>query len=300
VAFLFLLDALWLRLLNAVLLAFVFTHLGFLVHDAGHRQIFGRPGQNDLIMLLLGVLLGSSRSWWFETHNRHHAYPNDLDRDPHTAIAVLAFSPGQASGRGRLLRATTRFQAYYFFPLLFLEGLGVRLASLRFVIAGKSRFPVPEALAIVLHIVLYAWLLFTAMPIGAAVLFILVHQSVAGLYMGSLFAPNHKGMLIVNEDSDLDYVRRQVLSSRNVRPHPLVDFLFGGLNYQIEHHLFPVIPRTRLKAARLIVKEFCAERSIAYHETGVWQAYSEVLSHLNTVVKPVEKSSNEIAESRPA
>lgn len=300
VAFLFLLDGLWLRLLNAALLAFVFTHLAYIIHDAGHRQILGHPGQNDFVMLLLGLLVGSSRSWWFETHNLHHANPNDLDRDPNMAIVVLAFSEDQAKGRGRLLRVITRFQAYYFFPLLFLEGVGVRLASIKFVIAGKSKYPALEALALGAHFTLYAWLLFTAMPASVAVLFILVHQGLAGLYMGSVFAPNHKGMLVLCEDTALDFVRRQVLSSRNIKPHPFVDFWYGGLNYQIEHHLFPMIPRTKLKAAHMIVKDFCTERSIAYHETNVWQAYGEILRYLSEVVTPLGTSSTELGEVRPA
>ena len=285
-AALFLVHSPWLRLLDAILLAFVFTQLAYIVHDAGHRQIFARPWHNDIVMLVIGLLVGSSRSWWFETHNRHHSNPNNVDLDPHMAIVVLAFSEQQAEDRSGLLRFTTRFQAYYFFPLLLLEGVGVRLASIQFLVGNKSKYQLVEALGIVVHLVLYAILIFAVMPIAQAVMFIVVHQSLTGLYMGSVFAPNHKGMLVHDETCRLDFLRRQVLSSRNIKPHPLVDFWYGGLNYQIEHHLFPLIPRNKLREARAVVKEFCAERSIPYHETGVIQSYAEIVRYLDQVVAP--------------
>jgi fatty acid desaturase len=285
IVLLFLADALWLRLLDAALLAFTFTHLAFFIHDAGHRQILGRAWQNDAVMLLIGFFLGSSRSWWFETHNSHHAHPNDLERDPNTALPVFAFSRDQARRRGKLAQALTRFQAYYFFPVLCLQSLGARAASIQFLLAGTSKYPVLEAFAIGVHFAVYGVLLFNLMPIRDALLFIFVHQGLAGLYMGSVFAPNHKGMLIPNEETSLDFIRKQVLSSRNIRPHPLIDFCYGGLNYQIEHHLFPSIPRSKLKEARTVVRAFCAEHAIAYHETGLLRAYAEVLGYLEEVVR---------------
>ena len=274
-----------------MLLAFVFTQLAYIVHDAGHRQIFASPRHNDFVMLVVGVLVGSSRGWWFETHNRHHNNPNSLELDPNLAIPVLAFSEQQARDREGFLRVITRFQVYYFFPLLLLEAIGVRAASVRFLISGKSKYRLVEALGITVHLVLYASLLFAVMPVGQALMFMLVHQGLAGLYLGSVFAPNHKGMLIPEEAGRLDdFLNRQVLSSRNIKPHPLVDFLYGGLNYQIEHHLFPAIPRNKLKEARFVVKDFCCERSISYHETTVLQSYAEIVKYLDQVVAPLRQA----------
>ena len=92
--------------------------------------------------------------------------------------------------------------------------------------------------------------MFYALSVGQALLFIVVHQALFGLYTGLVFAPNHKGMPILDSDSQLDFVRRQVLTSRDVNAHPLTDFWYGGLNYQIEHHLFPSMPRNKLKKLR--------------------------------------------------
>ena len=282
-------QSVWLRLSDAVLLALAFTHLAYIIHDAGHRQVFGKTSQNDLLMLAVGYVVGTSRSWWFGTHNAHHSHPNDLELDPNTALPMLAFSEQQALNQQRLLRKAMRFQVFYFFPLLGLEAVGVRAASLQFLFARKSKYPLVEGVGIVLHLAWYATLLFYVMPIEQVALFFLVHQGLTGFYMGMIFAPNHKGMLVPDPAEPLDFFHRQVLSSRNIKPSPLVDFLFGGLNYQIEHHLFPTIPRNKLKDARSVVKAFCSERGVPYHETGVWQSYCEVASYFNRMSAPLRQ-----------
>jgi hypothetical protein len=82
------------------------------------------------------------------------------------------------------------------------------------------------------------------------IVFIAVHQAWFGVYLGSSFAPNHKGMPVLSEDSKLDYLRRQVLTSRNVRGGWLVDTALGGLNYQIEHHFSRACPAPTCAALR--------------------------------------------------
>ena len=127
--FVVLIDALWLQLLNAAFLAFVFAQIGFIGHDAGHRQIFQANGMNKIAGLAVSFLLGISRSWWIDKHNRHHSNPNQLDVDPDISIPVLAFSEEQARAKRGVLRFVVRYQAYLLFPLLALEGFGLRIAS---------------------------------------------------------------------------------------------------------------------------------------------------------------------------
>src|SRR5258708_9186938 len=80
--------------------------------------------------------------------------------------------------------------------------------------------------------------------------------------MGSAFAPNHKGMLVLSEHEKLDFFRRQVLTSRNVSGGPVVETLLGGLNYQIEHHLFPAMPRPSLRRSQTLVRAFCTQTAV--------------------------------------
>jgi len=99
--------------------------------------------------------------------------------------------------------------------------------------------------------------------------------------MGSAFAPNHKGMLVLSEHEKLDFFRRQVLTSRNVSGGPVVETLLGGLNYQIEHHLFPAMPRPCLRRCRTLVRAFCTQAGVFYSEKGLLGSYGDVLRTLH-------------------
>jgi fatty acid desaturase len=110
-----------------------------------------------------------------------------------------------------------------------------------------------------------------------------------GVYLGSIFAPNHKGMAM--PDGRLDFLRKQVITSRNVRGGSLTDGLLhvamGGLNHQIEHHLFPSMPTPHLRRARPIVRSFCTEIGVPYHETGLAQSWAEALGQLRRASAPL-------------
>src|SRR5215213_5396854 len=90
---LLILDNLWLQLLNAAYLAFVFVQISLIAHDLGHRQFsFGASWKNDWLTLVFGnLLLGISRQWWIDKHNDHHGHPNQLNVDPDVDIPLLAF-----------------------------------------------------------------------------------------------------------------------------------------------------------------------------------------------------------------
>jgi fatty acid desaturase len=284
----FLLGDSWWQLVTAVFLAFAFTQIAFLGHDAGHRQICGTRRANRLLGLVLGnLLIGVSYTWWVGKHNRHHSNPNHTDLDPDVTIGVLAFTAAQASDKRGLIRAVVRFQAYLFFPLLLLEAGHLHAASLKAVLGGRERLDRVEALLLLVHAGAYvAALLLVLSPLRAAA-FLLLQQGLFGLYLGCCFAPNHKGMPILEEGKEPDYLRRQVLTSRNVRGSRVVDFLMGGLNYQIEHHLFPSMPRPNLRRAQPLVRAFCTERGVSYSESSVFGSYGEALRHLHQAGVPL-------------
>ena len=112
----------------------------------------------------------------------------------------------------------------------------------------------PELLLLSVHVLAYLGVVLWVLSPVLAVAFVAVHQAVFGLYMGCSFAPNHKGMPIIGAEQKLDYLRRQVVTSRNVRGGWFVDQLLGGLNYQVEHHLFPSMLRTHLRKAQRLVQ----------------------------------------------
>jgi fatty acid desaturase len=278
----------WWQLLTAAYLAVVFTQVAFVGHDAGHRQISRSRRANALVGLAhANLLVGVSFGWWVGKHDRHHSNPNHEDLDPDIGIAALAFTAGQARDKPGLLRVVARYQAFLFFPLLLLEAAHLHVASAKAIFRGRGRANTIEALLLIAHVAGYATaLLLVLSPLQAAA-FLLVQQALFGLYLGCSFAPNHKGMPTLTEAEELDFLRRQVLTSRNVRGSRLVDFLLGGLNYQIEHHLFPNMPRPNLRRAQPLIRAFCTRHNIPYTEATMFGSYAEAIRHLHHVGAPL-------------
>ena len=284
ITLLFIFNTLWMQLLNAAFLAFAFTQIGYLGHDAGHRQIFNGAHRNGVFGLVINFLMGASRTWWVDTHNEHHVDPNNLGRDPHTALPVFAFSEEQAAGKEGVLGRIVGYQSWYFFPVLLLEGVGLRLAGVQYLWSNKEVKGRGWELGLMaLHFAIYFSLLFFLLNWWHAVLFVIVHQSLMGLYMGSVFAPNHKGMPTVTREDGLSFLQQQIITARNLPANQITDFWYGGLNYQIEHHLFPSMPRCNLRKAKPIVRTFCEEYSIPYAESGVFSSIAEILRFLHEV-----------------
>jgi fatty acid desaturase len=285
----FLLGPSWWQLLVAVFLAVMFTQTGFIGHDAGHRQISGSKRTNDLLGRIHGnLLIGLSYGWWTAKHNRHHARPNQAGRDPDIGGRAIAFTPGQARARHGIGGWLAVHQAWLFFPMLLLEGIHLHTAGVR-ALRGRrgTRVKLVEGTLLGAHITGYLTAVFLVLSPVQAVVFLLIHQGLFGVYLGCSFAPNHKGMPVLGEEEKLDFLRRQVITARNIRGGWLVDFALGGLNYQIEHHLFPSMPRPSLRYAQEPVRAFCRQHGIAYRETGFFDSYRQVLRHLNAVGGPL-------------
>lgn len=276
----------WWQIAVAVFLAAVFTHFGFLGHDAGHRQILRSRHANYVVGLLYGNLgIGLSYGWWVNKHHRHHAHPNQEGADPDVTLSVLAFSEAQMRAARGLSRLAYRFQAYLFFPMLLLEAVSLHTASIRSLTSRDSRYMAWEAGLLAVHVAGYLTAVFLVLSPVKAVVFILVQQGLFGLYLGSSFAPNHKGMPVLDASDRTGFLRRQVITSRNVRGGWLTDIALGGLNYQIEHHLFPSMPRPNLRRSQGIVRAFCQQRDLPYCETSLPDSYAQALRHLNRVGK---------------
>ena len=278
------LDSLWIQLINAVFVGFAFSQVSFIGHDAGHYQIARTPRRNELAGLLATFLIAMDLSWWIDKHNKHHANPNVLEEDADIEVSVLAFTEEQALSKNIILRQIVRYQAFLFYPILMLSSISLRFGGVAYMVKGGAvKYQMLEPLLILGHAVIYLWMLYYFLGPLQGALFLLVHQAVAGLLMGGTFAPNHKGMPVIDRDAIPDFMRLQVLTSRNVKAHPITDVVYGGLNYQIEHHLFPSMARNNLGKAQKIVKAFCAEKSIPYHETSVIGSNVEIVRHLHLV-----------------
>ncbi|GAA3765761.1 acyl-CoA desaturase [Microbacterium kribbense] len=274
----------WYQLLIAGALGILFTQVAFLAHEAAHRAILSTGPSNDRLALILGGIVGMSYSWWDSKHSRHHANPNKVGKDPDIEIDTISFLDEDAAKARGIQRLITRKQGWLFFPLLTLEGLNLHLLSVRHLASRgkiKTRWSELGMLALRFAAVLVPVFLF--LPLGMAFAFMGVELAVFGVYMGATFAPNHKGMPIIAKDAKLDFFSKQVRTSRNIRGGWWATWLMGGLNYQVEHHLFPGMARPYLSHARGIVRDYCRTNDVPYTETSLWRSYAIVIAYLNRV-----------------
>lgn len=275
----------WYQLIIAALIGVVVAQLGILSHEAAHREVFASRAWNEWTSrLILGLLDGLSYGWWMDKHNTHHAHPNQEGKDPDIESRTLAFTPDASDRRTGLRAKLARHQGSFFIPLLFLEGLNLHVQSLKKLLATPGvPYRFTEISLILVRHTAYLMLLFVVFPVGMAFAFAGVQVGFFGLFLGGAFALNHIGMPTVPADVRLDFLRRQVVMSRNIKDGPLMRFLMGGLQYQIEHHLFPVAPRPALPALQTRVREYCARYNIPYTERTLTEASKTVVGYLNQV-----------------
>jgi fatty acid desaturase len=292
-AALFLFGDSWRALGIAAYLAFMSTQVLFVGHDAGHQQLFASRGANWRVGLLVGnVLTGLSFSWWVPKHNAHHAFPNQIGRDPDIGPGAIPTVPVAVDAEGH--RDSGRLQAWsrvlVSVPLILLE-VGMHLSSGKDLAQRRDRGAVAEWVLLAGHATLYLAAVFFVLAPVRAVAFIALQQGLFGLYLRMCFAPNHKGMPIIEHDTEMGFVERQVITSRNIAGRRLTTFMLGGLNYQIEHHLFPTMRRANLPRAQGSVRAFCAEIGLVYREDGLLDSYRQALESLSATSTPEMASS---------
>jgi fatty acid desaturase len=273
----------WAALAVAPLLGMTFTQLGFIGHDAGHNQVFRTRRRNRLLGLAVGnALIGLSFGWWVPKHNAHHAHPNEPGRDPDIGEGTAPPSSDAAgSGSGPLASWLARWQAPLFFPLMLLRSGGMHVLGISRLTRRRDRASAVEASLIVLHAAVYLTVVLWVLSPLKALAFVALQQAVFSLYLGVSFAPNHKGMPVIDSATTAGYARRQVVTARNISGGRLTTFMLGGLNYQIEHHLFPSMPRPNLRRAQGLVRDFCAATDLGYSEENFVESFRQIIQHLS-------------------
>ena len=284
VGLLFWFSSIWLQLLAIVGIAFSLMQVGLLGHDAGHQAIFKSSRWNDCFgHLFMTVLVGLPYRYWVDRHSRHHANPNE-DEDPDFAVFALTeevmrrkkgIPKFMARRQHTLFVPITSYFLFEMFKLGFVYNIRLRNCRAKWVELFMIGFH--AALFWAAPFFLFAWWKALIIVLGVPMLW--------GVYFGSIVATNHKGMKVMEEDEQLDFVEKQVLTTRNVRSGLVVDFVYGGLNYQIEHHLFPTMPRNNFKKCKALVMQFCKENGLPYVETGVFRSYRIILGELRKVAK---------------
>jgi fatty acid desaturase len=271
-----------------VALALLLAQFAFVGHDAGHGSISGTTAVNRALgQAAMTVVTGLAFDEWIARHRAHHQFCQDETRDPDMAVAfVVSLTERSRRGKSALGRFMTRHQATHIWLLSLLFAHSQRHLSQAAVLRDLRRFRLDGAV-LVLHFTLWFGVpcLLLGVPVLDALLAYVIPLTVLGPYLAAIFWVNHIGMPLVEKPERFSFFEHQVVTSRTIVNPPAWNWLFGGLNFQIEHHLFPQVPSSRLATVQAIVREHFARHRISYHGVSWCSAVRSVLTHLRAMAR---------------
>lgn len=268
----------------AIALGFVFGQFAFLSHDTGHEQIAHTFIPISVLSYFSNIFQYGSLKGWHIKHNVHHTTPNNTELDPDCDIPAFAFTNKQAEQKRSFWRWLTKYQAYFFLPVMCFTGISIRATGIKYLLQNRENENLfRELMLCVFSLTTYMLLWSFVLGFWHALAFMLICELIFGLYMGMTFVTNHYGMSFDVPD-EVGFLIRQVTATRNIGStskcfDTLIHFLYGGLNRQIEHHLWSYMPRCNLKRAEEIVREQCVRLGIVHHRSTPFRAYCEIYNN---------------------
>jgi len=286
VALVFFAGSLWISLPLAVLLGTCTAAIGFNVqHDGGHDGYSDLPWVNRCMARTMDFIGASSYIWHWKHGVFHHTYTNIAGHDDDVALAPFArLAPQQER------RPWHRFQHIYMWGLYAFQALKWHLYDDFVVLAtgrlGPHRIPRPRGRELVSFwigkLLFFSWALVVPLLVHAWPV-VLLHGAVASFSLGFVLSVVFQLAHVVEEadfpdadaaDEDRSWARHQVETTVDfARESKVLTYLFGGLNFQVEHHLFPRVCHVNYPRIAPIVEQVCQEYGVRYsaHRT-LWSS----------------------------
>lgn len=277
-------NAAWVTLM-AVAFGMAMVQLGFCAHDAEHQLHASRTTSKYAVSLACwNLLLGLSQDWWRGKHGAHHRNTHVAGLDPDLYFYV--FDAKQAAATTGFQRLIVRHQDWMFWVMLLCARLYFQWLSVLHLIRRPSLTRLGELMVILLHhwVVWYAAWYFLPKHF---LLFIGVGYGATGLYMGIVFATNHLGMPLAETTQDGNLW--QVAHTRNIHTGCVGRYLFGGLQFQIEHHLYPHLSRHHLDQVAGEARERCRQAGQPYHEQCLLPALMDIHAALRLAARAASR-----------
>ncbi|NWQ86600.1 FADS2 desaturase, partial [Burhinus bistriatus] len=244
---------------------------GWLQHDFGHLSVFKKSSWNHIVhKFVIGHLKGASANWWNHRHFQHHAKPNIFKKDPDVNmlhIFVLGDTQPVEYGKKKLKYLPYNHQHEYFFlseylPCTLPFSLNTKLLppqnlmplSMTSVFIVSKHFGAKEKRTFQRH----------------TFVFLESHWFVWVTQM------NHIPMEI-DREKHRDWLSAQVAATCNIEQSFFNDWFTGHLNFQIEHHLFPTMPRHNFWKVKPLVKSLCAKYGVQYEEKTLGRAFVDIV-----------------------
>jgi len=265
-----------------VLWGILAVQFGLFAHEAGHRAASNSSIVNKIYgYFSMPFVNGNNFTVWVDLHNQHHQYVQIENMDPDMDFKILlSVYPAQAKLKNKFLKKIQRFQQIYFWFISLFFSWSFRLKSFDLIIKNPKKMKMDSVL-IISHY--FVWLGIPAIFIGfnLALINYLFYSMVLSFYLAIIFSVNHIGLpTLSGVPQKMDFTKLQIEYSRNITNHKFLDFIFGGLNFQIEHHLFPGVSIRNLRNGSRIVSEFCKKNNFKYQTMCLLPALRQIYKHL--------------------
>ena len=244
------------------------TSIAMLGHEGSHRSFSRSPARNALLVYLTFPLFsGLGALYWRDKHDRrHHAHPNVEGLDPDIKPFPFASSRRghDACGPGERWFQRT-FQRWLFWPMASLMAIGMRRSSVLFLARYPRKRDRAWSIELACMVGHYTgWIVIPSLVWGplAVLGMYLALWAVVGVCLALVFAPAHMGLPIVGEPNH--EWQHQLATTRDLELPRVISFFFIGLDYQVEHHLFPRIPHRHLPLAARITRAWCRRHHIVH------------------------------------
>lgn len=306
-------DLLW-KAVGMALISFGCMGLSTNGHTASHHAISNKSWLDEFITYFdFAFFLGVSGKYWKHKHIVvHHPHPNiigvDDDADLMPIFTLNKNDVAQAKG---FRRWWYRHQGYFFPVVLLGNSFGVAFKGWRFLL--KDLFDEQrrdKESWIDLACLLSHWALWTIIPIfifgfANVATFFVIQMFIMSYVMFALFAPAHypdDAIQITSDATRDNYLMLQTATAVNFETGPIGRLLCGGVDYQLEHHLFPWISPRHYPALSPILKTFCEENGYPYRSQGwgiaIWKSYL-TLFHPKDIFDRFPEYDTVVADAHP-
>jgi len=311
-----------LTLLGSVMFGMYWQQIAFIGHDLGHNGCTHSVLLDTILGLVIGNLgMGISGGWWKYTHNVHHVRTNDVEWDPSIQhmpfIAVSAKYlddiwskfhrrklPPTGSISKMICKLAVKYQHYHWFVTVPASRVSLYISSFLFCIWQQPRmrngnnepFPGYNLLEVV-TLIIHHWWTVAIFYYGtdSPALYYLVAFLVAGIVFIQIFV-NHYPCPVLDDIEEDNFVLHQLRTTMAISSNTMTDWFYGGLQFQVEHHLFPMMPRHNLRKVQPYIVELCRRHNVPYLENTFFGACCDIFHVLKDVSKHSDKL-NEVSYS---
>ncbi|OMP11383.1 hypothetical protein CCACVL1_00554 [Corchorus capsularis] len=304
-------ESVWVHLFSGGLMGFLWIQSGWIGHDSGHYVVMSNKKFNRFTQILTGnCLAGISIGWWKWNHNAHHIACNSLDYDPdlqHMPFFVVSskFFRSLTScfyERKMNFDSVSRFLVSYqhltFYPVMCFARINLFAQS--FILLFSKRNVPNRGQEILGLLVYWIWypLLVSCLPSwGERVIFVLASFVVTGIQHIQFCLNHFSSNVYVGPPSGNDWFEKQTGGTLNILCSSWMDWFHGGLQFQVEHHLFPRLPRCHLRKISPFVKELCKKHKLPYNSASFWKANAMTLKTLKTAALQARDLTNPVPKN---